>query len=91
MAVLREDGIIKARTSIRIVRGSYYINSSTLNENSVNIRLALSHNLTNYDTVRVNKDVLARESKSLVLEVIIVLNSSQLRPSRTRRITYKPS
>ena len=41
--------------------------------------------------IRVNKNVLARKSKSLVLEVIIILESSQLKPSRTRRITYKSS
>ena len=53
--------------------------------------LALSHNLANYHTVWVNKDVLSSESKSLVLEFVIVLNYSLLGPPRTRRATYKPS
>jgi hypothetical protein len=45
-AAFREDGIIKPRTSINSARRSCYINSSLLNENSVNIRLALGKDLT---------------------------------------------
>jgi hypothetical protein len=36
-AVLRENGIIKAYTSTRIARSGYYISSSTLNKNYINI------------------------------------------------------
>ncbi len=47
-----------------------------LNENSINIGLVLSNDLTNCNVIWVNKDVLFRESKSLDLEVIIVLRYS---------------
>jgi hypothetical protein len=50
-AALRKGSISKAYTSISIARGSYYINSSALNENRVNIRLALSNNLANYNMI----------------------------------------
>jgi hypothetical protein len=73
----REDGIGKARTTTRSAGSSRHINSSALNENSIDIGLAASNNLTNCNAIRVDKDIPTRESKSLLLEVIMALRSCQ--------------
>jgi len=56
-------------------RSSCYINSFILNKNSVNIRLLSSNNLTNCNTIQVNKDILAREIKGYSLEVVMILKT----------------
>jgi hypothetical protein len=74
--ILKEDNIIKSRTSTRSIRSSYYINPSSLNEKSINIGLLLYKDLTNYNTIWINNHILAKKSKGLDLLIIIVLYSS---------------
>jgi len=70
----RESRISKARTSTGSARGISHINPSALDQDCVNIGLALGNDLTNCDSIWVNKNVLSRESESLVLEAIMALD-----------------